>query len=94
MAKATEVVCGLTANYNLSGDGATQLIGGAYYRAGDAAIPMVGFQINDLKLTFNYDATVSNLRNANGTRGAYEISIVKSGLFNPDKAVKCPTVKF
>jgi len=94
MAKATEVVGGLTANYNLSGDGATQLIGGAYYRAGDAAIPMVGFQINDLKLTFNYDATVSNLRNANGTRGAYEISIVKSGLFNPDKAVKCPTVKF
>lgn len=94
MAKAWEVVGGLNANYNLSGDGATQLIGGLYYRGNDAVIPMVGFQLNDLKLTVNYDATMSNLKTANNTRGAYEISIVKSGLFNPDKGIKCPTVRF
>src|SRR3954468_13469584 len=43
MGNAWEVVGGLNANYNLSGDGEMQLIGGLYYRYKDAAIPMVGF---------------------------------------------------
>jgi len=57
---------------------------------------MVGYQVNDLKFTVNYDATTSSLGGLNGTMGAYEISIVKSGLFpsSASKAVKCPTVKF
>lgn len=94
MASASETVLGANANYNLSGDGVTQLIGGLYYRSGDAIIPMVGYQWNDFKLTVSYDATTSSLGTYNQTRGAYELSLVTTGLFNQAKAVKCPTVKF
>ena len=95
MGTAYETVAGVNANYNLSGDGTTQVIGGLYYRSNDAFIPMVGFQINDIKLTVNYDATVSSLKAYNQSRGAYELSLVKTGLFSAEgKDLKCPTVKF
>jgi type IX secretion system PorP/SprF family membrane protein len=96
MGSAWETVVGFNANRDLSGDGVSQLILGLYYRNNDALIPMVGYQVNDMKFTVNYDATVSSLGSINGTRGAYEISIVKSGVFpsSAGRAVKCPTVKF
>lgn len=90
-----EVVAGLNANYNLSGDGVTQLVGGIYYRYKDAAIPMVGFQLKDYKITVSYDATTSSLGTYNNRYGAYELSLVKTGIYGGgDKSVKCPTVKF
>lgn len=96
MGNAWETVLGMNANRDLAGDGSTQLILGLYYRNKDALIPMVGYQINDLKITVNYDATVSSLGSLNGTRGAYELSIVKSGIFpsSAGKSVRCPTVRF
>jgi len=95
MGASWETVLGINANRNLSGDGEQQLIVGLYYRNHDALIPMLGYQLNDLKFTVNYDATVSSLGNLNGTRGAYELSIVKSGVFSTSSsAIKCPTVKF
>lgn len=90
-----ETVLGVNANRNLSGDGYQQFIVGLYYRNHDALIPMIGYQVNDMKITINYDATISSLSNSNGTKGAYELSIVKSGIFtNSTNAIKCPTVKF
>lgn len=94
MTNASETVLGMNANYNLSGDGKTQLIAGLYYRNKDAFIPLVGYQWNDFKITVNYDATTSSLSAYNQTKGAYELSLVKTGLFDPVKALKCPTVKF
>jgi len=96
MGNAWETVLGFNANRDLSGDGLQQLIVGLYYRNNDAIIPMIGFQVNDLKITVNYDATISSLGSLNGTQGAYELSIIKSGVFpsSAGKAVKCPTVKF
>lgn len=95
MGGSWETVLGMNANRNLSGDGYQQLIVGLYYRNHDALIPMVGYQVNDLKVTLNYDATISTLGNLNGTRGAYEISVVKSGIFtNSTNMIKCPSVKF
>ena len=91
---AWEIVGGMNAQRDLSGDGNTQLILGAYYRVKDAIIPMVGFQQNGYKLTFNYDATTSSLKQYNATRGAYEISIVKQGLINKSAGIKCPAVRF
>lgn len=93
---ATEVLLGFNANRNLSGDGLQQLILGVYYRNNDAIIPLVGYQINDLRITVNYDATISTLSNLNGTRGAYELSIVKHGILpsSAGRSVKCPTVRF
>ena len=95
MAKANETVLGMNAHYNLSGDGNTQLVGGLYYRVKDAVIPMVGYQWNGLMLTVNYDVNAGSSITYSESRGAYELSIVKTGLFNPaGKSVKCPTVAF
>ncbi len=96
MGNAWETVLGCNANRDLSGDGTNQLVLGLYYRYNDALIPMIGYQVNDLKITVNYDATTTNLSGFNGTLGAYELSIVKSGIFpsSAGRAVKCPTVRF
>jgi len=77
-ARASELVAGATANYNLSGDGQTQLIGGVYYRTGDSFIPLVGFQWNNFRMTFTYDVTTSLLRNYNQSRGAIESGHAKN----------------
>jgi type IX secretion system PorP/SprF family membrane protein len=81
-AKSFELVAGLNAHYDLSGDGAYQLIGGLYYRYKDAFIPMIGLQWNDLKATFTYDVTTSTLKDYNNGRGAFEFSLIKQGIFN------------
>lgn len=96
MGNAWETVIGFNANRDLSGDGSKQLILGLYYRNQDALIPMAGYEVNDMRFTFSYDATISTLNNFNGTRGAYELSIIKSGVFpsSGSRAVRCPTVRF
>jgi type IX secretion system PorP/SprF family membrane protein len=95
MATAWETVVGMNAQRNLSGDGNTQLILGAYYRMKDALVPVVGFQQSGYKLTFSYDATTSGLKSYNATRGAYEFSIIKQGLLGLGGGdLKCPAVRF
>ncbi|MEI6948509.1 PorP/SprF family type IX secretion system membrane protein [Paraflavisolibacter sp. H34] len=81
-AKASELVAGANAHYNLSGDGQYELIAGLYYRHKDAVIPQVGFGYKDYTFTFTYDATMSSLRNYNNTRGAFEFSLIKQGVFD------------
>lgn len=81
-AKAYEIVAGLNAHYNLSGDGDKVLIGGLYYRYKDAFIPLVGLGYKDLTFTFTYDATMSTLKNFNNTRGAFEFSLIKQGVID------------
>lgn len=95
MGSSWETLAGLNAHYNLSGDGSSQVIAGLYLRLKDAFIPMVGYQWNDVSLTINYDATSSSLGTYNQTRGAYELSIIKTGIFGGGgKDVKCPSVSF
>ena len=94
-AKASEMVFGLNANYNLSGTGGdTQLLAGLYYRAGDAIVPMVGFQLKNVRFTFSYDATTSSLRNFNNLQGATEFNIMKKGYYaefsGDTRQVLCP----
>jgi type IX secretion system PorP/SprF family membrane protein len=79
--KATELVFGMHANYNLSGDGDQQLIGGVYYRTGDAFIPMIGYQWKNLRLMFSYDATTSSLKNYNNMNGASEVYLQYQGFY-------------
>lgn len=80
---ASELVAGLNIQYNLSGDGATQLLGGIYYRLKDAIIPMAGVQYKSMKITYTYDVTSSSLSSFNQRRGGSELSIIHQGLFNP-----------
>jgi type IX secretion system PorP/SprF family membrane protein len=91
-----QLVAGVNANRDLGDNGARQLIMGVYYRTGDAVIPLFGYQINDLRMTFNYDATISTLSKTNFTRGAFEISVVKTGIFpnSQGRQLRCPTVSF
>ena len=82
-AKAMQMEVGMNAAYNLEGNGKKQLIGGLYYRIGDAIIPTVGIEINNVKFTFTYDVTTSSLKNFNHYQGATEFNILKKG-FYPD----------
>jgi type IX secretion system PorP/SprF family membrane protein len=96
-AKSFELVGGLNAHYNLSGDGDYQLIGGLYYRYKDAFIPMLGLQWHDIRATFTYDATMSTLKNYNNGRGAFEFSLIKQGMFDTyignKRQSMCPSFK-
>lgn len=94
-AKAQEIVGGMNAHYNLSGDGTYQLIGGVYYRHKEAVIPMVGLGWHDYTFTFSYDATMSSLQAYNNSRGAFEFSLVKQGVINPNgnRITPCPTFR-
>lgn len=97
-AKASEAVIGGNAAYNLSGDGESQLIGGLYYRVGDAFIPMIGFEWKSLKLMFTYDATTSSLNQYNHSRGAFEFALMRPGFYNDYNGDRrqsmCPSFKY
>lgn len=96
-AKSHEFVIGLNAHYNLSGDGENVLIGGVYYRNKEAVVPMIGLGYKDYVFTFTYDATMSTLKNYNNSRGAFEFSLVKQGLFDQYRGNRresmCPSFK-
>lgn len=91
-ARASELVFGLNANYNLSEYGEKQLLAGLYYRLGDAIAPMVGFEIKNIQFAFSYDVTLSSLSKFNNYRGASELSIIKKGFYpdNVDRQSICP----
>lgn len=90
--KASELVLGMNANYNLADAGEKQLIAGLYYRHQDAVVPMIGFVIKNIKFTFSYDATISSLKNFNNYRGASEFNVIKNGFYpsNTDRQSLCP----
>jgi type IX secretion system PorP/SprF family membrane protein len=96
-AKSYELVGGLNAHYNMSGDGEKVLIAGLYYRHQDAIIPMIGLGFKDLTLTFTYDVTTSSLKEFNNSRGAFEFSLIKQGVvdrYNGNKRESmCPSFK-
>src|SRR5829696_4738061 len=92
---ASEIVGGINAHYNLSGDGEYLLIAGAYYRHKEAVIPMIGLGYKDYTFSFTYDATISSLSTYNASRGAFEFALIKQGLITPggQKVTPCPTFK-
>jgi type IX secretion system PorP/SprF family membrane protein len=97
MANSSEAVLGINAQYNLRDDGDQQVIGGIYYRAGDAVIPMIGFIYKNIKLTFTYDVTTSTLKHYDGGFGAYEFALTTQGFYNEYNGNRrqslCPSFK-
>jgi type IX secretion system PorP/SprF family membrane protein len=95
MARSTELVGGLNAAYNLSGDGSKQIVAGLYYRYRDALIPMIGLEINNIRFTFSYDVTTSSLRNFNHSFGADEFNLLNKGFYSQFQGDRrqtlCPT---
>ena len=94
-ARASELVLGMNAAYNLTEHGEKQIIAGLYYRYQDAVIPMLGLEINNIRFTFSYDVTTSSLRNFNQSFGATEFNVLKKGYYNDFDGDKnqalCPT---
>ena len=96
-ASVSEWVAGANAHYDLSGNGDYQLIGGLYYRNSESIIPMIGLGYKDYTFSFTYDATISSLRNYDNTRGAYEFSLIRQGIFDQYNGNRrqslCPTFR-
>ncbi len=69
------------------------LVGGFWYRIGDAIICLVGIQSSGLKFGYSYDITISKLSNAAG--GAHEISLGYQFECHPHKrrfrTISCPS---
>jgi len=80
-ARASELMFGLNAAYNLSEHGEKQIIAGLYYRYQDAVIPMIGLEVNNVRFTFSYDVTTSSLQHYNNSFGASEFNILKNGFY-------------
>ncbi|MEO6960396.1 MAG: PorP/SprF family type IX secretion system membrane protein [Puia sp.] len=96
-AGASEAVAGLNVQYNLSGDGDQQLIGGLYYRVNESVIPMIGFVYKNIRLMFTYDVTTSSLKQYNNGNGAWEFAVIRPGdysEYNGDRHQSlCPSFK-
>ena len=92
-AKASELVLGMNANFKLTEYGESQLIAGVYYRLNDAVVPMLGFELKNIRFTFSYDVTVSQLKNFNQYQGASEFNVTKLGFYNDnvDRQSLCPS---
>jgi hypothetical protein len=97
MAGASEAVFGMTAQYDLLDAGDQQVIGGLFFRVGDAVIPMIGFVYKNVKLMFTYDVTTSSLGHYDGGYGAYEFGLISQGFYsqyNGDRRQSlCPSFK-
>lgn len=97
MAGASETVFGLNAQYDLQDGGDQQVIGGLYFRVGDAVIPMIGFVYKNLKLMFTYDVTTSSISHYDGAYGAYEFGLISQGFYNEYNGNRreslCPSFK-
>jgi type IX secretion system PorP/SprF family membrane protein len=89
MANSSEIVFGANVQYSLTDDGSKQFIAGLYarindgkYNLPDAIIPMAGVQYGSIRVTFTYDATISQLNNFNKFRGGPEINLIHQGIVN------------
>ena len=66
------------------GDETFVLSGGAFYRYGDAVIPVVKLKFKQMALGVSYDVNISSLKEASKMHGAYEMTVFISGKY-PDK---------
>ena len=70
----------------------TAFYAGAYYRLGDAAVALVGFETKLTRIGFSYDFNLSSLHNASNYSGGFELSLVHEGnpSTSPRKVIYCP----
>ena len=96
-ADAHEMVAGLNLQYNLSGHVDHQLVGGLYFRQGDAIFPMVAFLYKNIHLMFSFDVTTSSLKQYNNGNGAWEFAVMRPGYYSDYNGNRnqslCPTFR-
>ncbi len=69
---SSELTFGSSLNYSLDN---FSIYCGAYYRANDAVIGLLGLQCKKVRLGFSYDINVSPLHAATNYNGAFELSL-------------------
>lgn len=84
---ASEILYGAQVSSNLSSQFSvpTVLSLGIYNRLGDAIIPTVGLEWNNINVVTSFDISVSSISKANAGAGAFEISFIYKGLYNNSK---------
>jgi type IX secretion system PorP/SprF family membrane protein len=65
---------------------------GAWYRVGDAIIPMVGYEIKGFRAGFSFDVTTSDINLATNSKGAVELALVYTHNQDPPRSIN--PVKF
>jgi type IX secretion system PorP/SprF family membrane protein len=69
------------------------IVGGLWYRNGDAVIALIGFQKKFIKMGYSYDVTISKLTEA--TAGSHEISLILQFPCKPRvrkfRTISCPS---
>jgi type IX secretion system PorP/SprF family membrane protein len=92
-AGATETLIGGAMQF-MAGDpeseNPTSFYGGAWMRFGDALIPYLGLEFNDLRVGATYDINISDLKTASESRGGIEISLIYIMKHPDGKFVPCP----
>jgi type IX secretion system PorP/SprF family membrane protein len=73
-AKTYDANVGLAMNYEFAKN--AEFLIGAYYRALDAVIPMIGMSLKGFRLSASYDVNVSNLNKSSNYRGGFEVSLL------------------
>ena len=63
-------------NANYDEENPTNLYLGSWYRFGDAVIPYVGLEFNNIQIGATYDVNVSSLKTGSQSRGGIEISLI------------------
>lgn len=71
---ASEVNIGTALAYKLAET--SYLYVGAWYRVGDAVVPMVGYEIKGFRAGLSFDVTASDINLATNSKGAVELSLV------------------
>jgi type IX secretion system PorP/SprF family membrane protein len=92
--KSSEINLGTALRYNLQSASNPKLYFGAYFRVGDALIPVVALEVKQFKVGLSYDVNVSSLNDATNLKGGFEISLgftgCISGTLNVEPIQWCP----
>ncbi len=91
--KAYEMSLGSLMGYTNENWKGMTLLGGLWYRVGDAAVLVVGGQYQSFRLLMNYDFNISQLTPASNARGGFELSLIYVGCipkYIPPLVIPCP----
>jgi type IX secretion system PorP/SprF family membrane protein len=77
-------------NANYDEENPTNFYAGTWLRFGDAIIPYIGLEFNDIHIGATYDVNFSNLKTASQSRGGIEISLVYINRPLGKRNVPCP----
>ena len=89
---ASQTILGgaLAMNANNDEENPTNFFAGSWIRFGDAIIPYVGLEFNDMRIGVTYDVNISSFKTASQSRGGIEISLIYVNRPMGRKNVPCP----